>query len=176
LKTKVEIGESKGTEVNERKDDGQVINAYNTICNVTEAGDVPVSMGIVPIWLYHKVNPEHKIRVHALLDNASGGTFIKEESLEKLGIEGTKTKLLLTTMHGTQEIETKAVEGLVATHFSENDVRLDIPRAYVRQHIPADRDEIPRPETAIRWPHLQRVVKDIPPIHGRCRDWGSDWT
>ena len=54
-------------------------------------------------------------------------------------------------MHGTQEIETKAVEGLVAAHFSENDVHLDIPRAYVRQHIPADRDEIPRPETASRW-------------------------
>ena len=162
LKTEVETDESKGTEVNERKDDGQVINAYSTICNVTEAGDVPVSMGIVPIWLYHKDNPEHKIRVYALLDKASGGTFIKKESLEKLGIEGTETKLLLTTMHGTQEIETKAVEGLVATHFSENDVRLDIPRAYVRQHIPADHDEIPRLETASRWPHLQRVVKDIP--------------
>ena len=162
-KTEVEIGESKGTEVNEKKDDGQVINAYNTICNVTEAGDVPVSMGIVPIWLYHKDNSEHKIRVYALLDNASGGTFIKEQSLKRLGIEGTETKLLLTTMHGTQEIETKAVEGLVAAHFTENDVHLDMPRAYVRQHIPADRDEIPRPETASRWPHLERVVKDIPP-------------
>ena len=40
-----------------RKDDGQVINAYNTICNVTEAGDVPVSTGVVPIWLCHKDNP-----------------------------------------------------------------------------------------------------------------------
>ena len=70
---------------------------------------------------------------------------------------------VLITMHGTQEIETKVVEGLVAAHFSENDVHLDIPRAYVRQHIPADRDEIPRPETASRWPHLQRIVKDIPP-------------
>ena len=91
-KTEVEIGEGKGTEVNEKKDDGQVINACNTICNVTEAGDVPISMGIVPIWLYHKDNPEHKIRVYALLDNASGGTFIKEESLERLGIKGTETK------------------------------------------------------------------------------------
>ena len=162
-KTEVEIGERKGTEVNERKDDGQVINAYNTVCNVTEAGDVPVSMGIVPIWLYHKDNPVHKIIVYALLDNASGGTFVKEQSLKRLGIEGTETKLLLTTMHGTQEIETKAVEGLVAAHFTENDVHLDMPRAYVRQHIPADRDEIPRPEAASRWPHLQRVVKDIPP-------------
>ena len=66
-------------------------------------------------------------------------------------------------MHGAQEVETKAVKGLVAAHFTENDVHLDIPRSYVRQHIPADRDEIPRPETASRWPHLQRVVKDIPP-------------
>ena len=56
LKTEVEIGESKGTEVIDGKDDGQVINAYNIICNVTEAGYVPVSMGIVPIWLYHKDN------------------------------------------------------------------------------------------------------------------------
>jgi len=79
LKTEFEIGESKGTEVNERKDDGQVINAYNTICNVTEAGNVPVRMGTVPIWLYHKGSPEHKIRVYALLDNASGGTFIKSQ-------------------------------------------------------------------------------------------------
>ena len=46
---------------------------------------------------------------------------------------------------------------------SKNDVHLDMPRAYVRQHIPADRDEIPRPEAANKWPHLQRVVKDIPP-------------
>ena len=66
-------------------------------------------------------------------------------------------------MHGTQEIETKAVEGLAAAHFTEIDVHLDMPRAYVRQHIPADRDEIPRPETASRWPHLQTVVKDISP-------------
>ena len=79
-------------------------------------------------------------------------------------------------MHGTQEIETKAVEGLVAAHFTENNVHLDIPRAYVRQHTPADRDEIPRPETASRWPNLQGVVKNIPSVHGRCTDWGSDWT
>ena len=95
---------------------------------------------IVPIWLYHKDNPEHKIRVYALLDNASGGTFIKEQSLKRLGIEGTETKLLLTTVHDTQEIKTKAAEGLVAAHFTENDVHLDMPRAYVRQNIPADRD------------------------------------
>ena len=63
----------------------QVINVCTTVCNVTEAGDVPISMGIIPIWLYHKDNPNDRICVYALLDNASGGTFIKEDSLRKRG-------------------------------------------------------------------------------------------
>ena len=59
-----------------------------TACSITEAGDVPVSMGIVPVWLYHKSEPEKRIRVYALLDNGSGGTFIKTQTMEKLGIDG----------------------------------------------------------------------------------------
>ena len=140
----------------------QAINAYTTVCNVTEAGDVPITMGIVPIWLYHKNNPNNRICVYALLDNASGGTFIKEDSLRRLGMEGIESKLLLTTMHGTQEVETKAVDGLMASHFEKNDVSLALPRTYVRQQIPADRDEIPRPERVQGWPHLQQVSKHIP--------------
>ena len=140
----------------------QVINACNTICNVTEAGDIPITMGIVPIWLYHKDNPNNRICVYALLDNASGGTFIKEDSLRKLGVEGIESKLLLTTMHGTQEIYTKAVDGLMASHFQESEVNLILPRAYVRRQIPADRDEIPRPERVQEWPHLRQISKRIP--------------
>ena len=88
----------------------QVINACTTVCNVTEAGDVPITMGFVPVWLYHKDNPNNRICVYALLDNASGGTFIKEDSLRKLGVEGIESKLLLTTMHGTQNIDTKGCQ------------------------------------------------------------------
>ena len=90
-------------------------------------------MGIVLTWLYHKNNPNNRIWVYALLDNASGGTFIKEDSLQKFGMEGIECKLLLTTMHGTQEIETKAVDGLMASHFEKNDVSLALPRNYARE-------------------------------------------
>ena len=71
----------------------QAINACTTVCNVIEAGDVPITMGIVPIWLYHKNNPNTRISVYALLDNASGRTFVKEDSLRKLGMEGIESKL-----------------------------------------------------------------------------------
>ena len=77
-------------------------------------------------------------------------------------MEGIESKLSLTTMHGTQEIETKAVDGLMASHFEKNDVSPALPRTYVRQQIPADRDEILRPERVQEWPHLQQVSKHIP--------------
>ena len=40
---------------------------------MTEAGDAAITMGIVPVWFYHKDNTNNKICVYALLDNASGG-------------------------------------------------------------------------------------------------------
>ena len=43
-------------------------------------------------------------------------------------MEGIKSKLLLTTMHGTQEIETKAVDGLMASNFENIDASLALPR------------------------------------------------
>jgi len=58
-------------------------------------------------------------------------------------------------MHGTQEIETKAVDGLMASNFENIDVSLALPITYVSQQIPANRDEIPRQEMVQEWPHLQ---------------------
>lgn len=156
-------GQHEKSEASKKKTEERVVNVCTAICNVTDAGDVPVAMGIIPVWLYHKDNPNNKICVYALLDNASGGTFIKEDSLRRLGVKGSETKLLLTTMHGTQEVDTKAVDGLMASHFQENDVIVPLPRTYVRQRIPADRDEIPRPEELQGWSHLQMVRKHVPP-------------
>jgi basic membrane lipoprotein Med (substrate-binding protein (PBP1-ABC) superfamily) len=68
-------------------------------------------MSIVPIWLHHKDNPDKKVAVYALLDKASGGTFIKQEILKKLGVKESYTKLQLTTMHGTKKGILKMLKG-----------------------------------------------------------------
>ena len=119
-------------------------------------------MGIVPVWLYHKNNPNEKVAVYALLDNASGGTFIKQETLRKLGVTGSNTKLRLTNMHGTKEVEIKAVEGLVEEHFQYSHVSVQLPRTYAQQQIPADREKIPRTKQLSKWSHLKEVAKRIP--------------
>ena len=74
------------SEDSEKKTEERVVNVCTAICNVTDAGDVPVAMGIIPVWLYQKDNPNNKICVYALLDNASSGTLIKEDSLRRLGV------------------------------------------------------------------------------------------
>ena len=43
------------------------------ICDITGAGDVPINMGILPVYLFHKSDPAKRIKVYTLLDKASGG-------------------------------------------------------------------------------------------------------
>ena len=133
------------------------------ICNVTEAGDVPINMGILPVHLFHKSDPAKKVKVYALLDNASGGTFVSEKSMKALGIEGNDTDLILTTIHGTSSVTTKAIEGLVVANIKEEDVILDLPRTLTRHVIPADRNEIPRPDVICKMSHLKKISAEIPP-------------
>ena len=87
-------------------------------------------MGILPVYLYHKSDPVKEIKVYALLDNTSGGTFVSEESMKVLGIEGSDTDLILTMIHGTGSATTKAIEGLVVANIKEEDVMLDLPRTF----------------------------------------------
>ena len=61
-------------------------------------------MGILAVYLFHKSDPAKKIKGYALLDNASGGTFLNEKSAKALGILGSNTDLILTTIHGTRSL------------------------------------------------------------------------
>ena len=131
VKTESGKGQHEKSEVSEKKTEERVVNVCTAICNVTDAGDVPVAMGIIQRGCTPRTIQTIRC-AYALLDNASGGTSIKEDSLGRLGVEGSETKLLLTTMHGTQEVDTKAVDELMASHFQENEVIVPLPRAYVR--------------------------------------------
>ena len=145
------------------KETSRVGNKRTVTSSITGAGDIPVNLGVLPVWLSHESNPSNKVKIYALLDNASGGTFIKEELTQKLGIEGSKTDLILTTMHGTESVSTKAINGLIVTNFTDEEVSLELPRTFTRNVIPADRSEIPRPDVVSKIDHLKDVSKEIPP-------------
>jgi len=134
-------------------------------CSNTPDGNLTNSM-ILPVWLHHKDRPQSEVLVYALLDNASDTTFVKSSVLKKLGVEGPEINLKLYTMHGKAEIPVQKVNGLLVERYDKR-VQVELPKVYSRDAIPSRRNQIPRPGTANKWPHLQRIQDKIPPYQER---------
>ena len=117
---------------------------------------------IVLVDLFHKANPEKQIKVYALLDDASDTTFVTTQVQEKLGIEGVQTSLNLSAMLGREVLEVERIDGLMVQRLDRR-VQVELPKAYARESIPSRRDQIPTPEVADKWPHLQKIRDKIPP-------------
>ena len=117
---------------------------------------------IVLANLFHKANPEKQTKVYALLDDASDTTFVTTQVQEKLGIEGVQTSFNLSTMLGREVLEVERIDGLMVQRI-DGRVQVELPKAYARESIPSRKDQIPTPEVADQWPHLQRIRDKIPP-------------
>ncbi|KAK3704924.1 hypothetical protein QZH41_016749 [Actinostola sp. cb2023] len=118
---------------------------------------------IVPVILYHKDNPQKELKVYSLLDDASDTTFITDKVQQELGIEGIDTRLSLSTMLGREVIKVSKIEGLIAER-TDKGAKVELPKTYTRERIPSRRDQVPTPEVANKWPHLQRIKNDIPKL------------
>ena len=69
------------------------------VCNVIRSYQEGSSSVIVLVLLHHENNPNCQVMVYAFLDPASNGTFIKRQTIKKLGIEAVKTHLQLNTYY-----------------------------------------------------------------------------
>ena len=118
---------------------------------------------IVPVWLSHASNPRTEPLVYALLEDQSDTTFVADNVLNHLDVSGPETNLLLSTMHATNElIKSRKVGGLIVQDFKQQ-ITLHLPKAFSREIIPAKRSHIPRPESALQWPHLEKIAEQIAP-------------
>lgn len=86
---------------------------------------------IVPVILYHKDNPSNKVKTYALLDDASDTTFIASKIKDQLGVEGTRTSLDLSTMHGRRVIHVSRINGLVAER-TDWRAKVELPKTYTK--------------------------------------------
>ena len=131
----------------------------------TKSGDSIVSSMIVPVWVHHTNNPENAVLVYALLDDQSDTTFVSLDTLGNLGVDGQATQISLSTMNAANEIiHTSKVNGLVVSDFDRS-TQIQLPQAFSCQDIPTKRSQIPRPEMAARWAHLERIKTKLTPYH-----------
>ena len=118
---------------------------------------------IVPVWIHHRKDTRKKLLTYALLDEQSDACFVKEDLLGRLGVNGPEVELKLSTVLAEKVIKSRRIEGLVVCGYNE-DVEIPLPKSYSRSSIPTKKSQIPRPESAVNWPHLRRISEKIMPL------------
>ena len=83
------------------------------MCSAVSGHGVVMNSLIIPVYVFLKSHPKLKVKVFPLLDDTM---FIKTDVKDKLGIPGVDSKLILSTMLGSEEIAVSRVDGLVVFH------------------------------------------------------------
>lgn len=105
---------------------------------------------------------QHKqVLTYAFLDSGSNTSFITENLLKKLGVEGEKTNLSLTTLQTSNKSIECSLVGLEVSDLNGNE-SVELPIVYSRPSLPVSTDTIGTQEDVNRWPHLKGI--DIPRI------------
>ena len=118
---------------------------------------------IIPVWVSSSENPRNDALTYALIDSQSNATFITEKLRQTLEIDGVATHLRLSTMHQENEvIDCKKVQGLVVADL-QRQVSIPLPKVYTRETIPYKPHQIPKPEVALQWDHLNRIAEELMP-------------
>ncbi len=151
------------TQENSKKDnpDTQISNRVE-VCNTRTIDGSETHSLIVPVWLYHENNAKKRRMVYALLDSQSDACFVKESTVQALGVDGPDVNLKLSTVLAEEMVTCQRISGLVVRGVNE-EAEINLPRTYTRTAIPAKRGQIPRRETAEQWNHLNAIATKMIP-------------
>ena len=70
----------------------------------------------------------------------------------------------LNTMYGQSEIVVKKIEGLVVQRVNKTTAPVALLKANSRDFIPLKRNQIPTPEIASKWTHLEQIKDQLLPL------------
>ena len=140
----------------------QTVRVNNARVNIPHEPDMDgvLLQSILPVIVTQK-GISTPVKTYAFYDNGSAGCFITERLKARLEAVSTDIKLQLGTMHGQTFVDSAIVKNLVVTDLN-GESPVDLPRAYTREEIPADPEQIPTPEIVGRIEHLKEIAPEIP--------------
>jgi hypothetical protein len=113
-------------------EDTTISNCIDVCKTNTYSGPISRSL-LVPVWLHHKTNPNHKIMVYALLD---------EQLLDEVGVDGPEVQLEISTVLARETVNSRKIAGLTV-----RGVEITLSGTYAGEVIQARHGQIPRPDT-----------------------------
>ena len=118
-----------------------------------------ISICVVPV-LIRREDDVQEVLTHALLDSCSQGTFISDELLQNLNIEGVPTEITVKTLNGEQTDKSKLVTGLMVKS-KLNSTWLKLPKTYSRQQISSSEEEVATFDKIKRWSYLNQLKDEL---------------
>ena len=148
----------------ENVDNGETASSNCTNVCMIEGQDAGEDQSlIVPVWASSFESPDVECLTYAMLDCQSNATFITEKLRRELKIEGVESCLSLSTMHGENEtIMCQKLKGVVVKNL-EGDVSIPVPKLFTKESIPFKSSQIPKPEVALQWSHLEGIASKLMP-------------
>ena len=132
-----------------------------SLCGVSEGGISCSKLVLVDV--ISRERPENICRVYAIIDDQSNTSLITSDLADELGPSGPEEKYHLTTCSGEKEAKYgRRVTGVVLK--SLNGTESELPTLIECNSIPRDKQEIPTPEMARRFPHLSDIANQIPKL------------
>ena len=113
------------------------------ISTATTGTEDCISMCVVPIKI-RSSNSGKVVATYAMLDNCSQGTFVTEDLLERLGVDGSSTQISMRTMTGEKVVKTTSVTRLEVSDKVES-AWWKLPRCYSQKELPVTKEEIATP-------------------------------
>lgn len=118
---------------------------------------------ILLIDVFLKNKPDFIRRAYAIIDEQSNSSLISSELADELGVSGRQEKYYLSTCTSEKEVKYGRRVANVSIR-STSGTAFDLPALVECDSIPQDKRDIPTPELARRFPHLQGIADELPPF------------
>ena len=101
--------------------------------------------------------------MYAIVDDQSNASTATTDLADKLNVRGPEWKYYISTCGGDKEVRYgRRVTGLIIRSIHGRTSKL--PTLIECDSVPQDKEEIPTPEIAKQYPHLQDIAEEIPPL------------
>ena len=115
------------------------------------------SCSVVPVWLSHASNHNHRKLVYALLDSQSDSSFILDKTLDSFNASSLNVNMSVSTMSGiNQQVASRKCSGFKVQGYNTSQI-IDLPAVFSRPDIPIDRSHIPKPDSFVDQSHLKDI-------------------
>ena len=140
---------------------GDIKASCTSVCNGRKGGMSCSKVVLVDVFPQDREEQAH--RIYAIVDDQSNASMISTDLTDILGVQGPKEKYYLFTCSTEKKMKYgRRVYGLALRSSSGKLPKL--PTLIECNQIPQSKDEIPTPEIAREFRHLQDIADKIPPI------------